>query len=226
MHKLSYAFFIFNLSRATELLVACGHDITSAPPSGTLSIGAAPPGGICGDAFVGRCHDDEVADIWERVDFTVEDANPRAAWCDIARRPGGGGGGASAGGGGGARSLSTLMNGKGNIVAGGAGSGGGESFRAGKGDGYTWTQDEEEVELRFPVSSDTKSRNVKVDFGRTKLKVNVAGQTLISGALGGTVDVDISTFTIEDASDGTGRVVCVTLGKQEGNIWPYVIQNQ
>lgn len=212
--------------RATELLVACGHDIASAPPSGTLSIGAAPPGGICGDAFVGRCHDDEVADIWERVDFATADADPSAAWCGVARRSGGGGGAAGRGGGG-ARSLSTLMNGQATIAGGGGGAGAGvDTFREGTGDGYTWTQDEEEVELRFPVSPGTKSKDVRVEFGRTKLKVDVAGKTLLGGALGGTVEADESTFTIEDAGGGTGRVVCVTLGKQEGNIWPYVIQKE
>ncbi|KAL7526188.1 hypothetical protein ACHAXR_001366, partial [Thalassiosira sp. AJA248-18] len=109
--------------RATELLVACGHSITNVPSPSTMSIGAAPPGGICGDAFVGRCHDDEVADIWERVDFTLDDANPRAEWCDVARQPGGGGsaGGSSGGGGGGGgpRSLSGLMNQNAAIGAGG-----------------------------------------------------------------------------------------------------------
>ena len=61
--------------RATELLVACGHDVDSVPtPNNQLSIGAAPPGGICGDCFVGRCHDDEKADIWTRVDFDLKDA--------------------------------------------------------------------------------------------------------------------------------------------------------
>eukprot|EP00571_Detonula_confervacea_P014036 CAMPEP_0172307540 /NCGR_PEP_ID=MMETSP1058-20130122/8376_1 /TAXON_ID=83371 /ORGANISM="Detonula confervacea, Strain CCMP 353" /LENGTH=362 /DNA_ID=CAMNT_0013019737 /DNA_START=84 /DNA_END=1172 /DNA_ORIENTATION=- len=213
--------------RATELLVACGHNITSEPSPSTVSIGAAPPGGMCGDVFVGRCHDDEVADIWERVDFTVEDANPRSAWCDVARQRGGGGGGGSAAGGGGARSLSGLMNKQAAITNGGANtSGGGEGtgFAEGKGDGYTWSQNEEEVELRFPVSVGTKAKYVKVNFGRTKLKVIVAGQTLLTGTLGGNVEVDLSTFTIEDANSGTGKELCVTLGKNEGNTWPFVIR--
>ncbi|KAL7530296.1 hypothetical protein ACHAWF_003325 [Thalassiosira exigua] len=208
--------------RATELLVACGHNIASAPSSNTMSIGAAPPGGICGDAFVGRCHDNEAADIWERVDFTVEDANPRAEWCDVARRPGGGG----AVGGGGPRSMSGLM--QQNAAVSAAGHAGGEenAFGGGKGDGFTWSQNDEEVELRFPVSAGTKAKYVKVAFGRAKLKVALSGQTLISGNLGGTVDVDESTFTIEDANVGPGKELCVTLTKHEGNTWPFVIQNE
>jgi hypothetical protein len=181
---------------------------------------------VCGDVFVGRCHDDELADIWERVDFTMEDANPRSEWCDVARQPGGGGGGGhvAGGGGGGARSLSSLMN-QNTAVIGGGGGGDGGGFREGKADGYTWSQNEEEVELRFPVASGTKAKYVKVNFGRTTLKVVVAGQTLVNGTLGGTVEVDDSTFTIEDATGGTSKELCVTLGKKEGNTWPFVIRD-
>lgn len=211
--------------RATELLVACGHNITSEPSPSTMSIGAAPPGGLCGDVFVGRCHDDEVKDIWERVDFTVGDANPRSNWCDIARQPGGGGGGggSATGGGGGPRSLSGLMN-QNAITAGAHNTTSATSFNEGKGDGYTWSQNDAEVELRFPVSAGTKAKYVKVTFGSTKLKVVVAGQTLLNGTLGGTAEVDDSTFTIEDANSGSGKELSVTLGKKEGNTWPFVIQ--
>ena len=133
-------------SRATELLVACGHNITSQPSPNTMSIGAAPPGGLCGDVFVGRAHDDEVADIWQRVDFTIADADPRSKWCDVARHPGGGGGGGSDG----ARSLSGLMNQNAqNALTAGCAHNNDEkkaiadsSFHEGKGDGYTWTQND------------------------------------------------------------------------------------
>ena len=75
--------------RATELLVSTGH----APPSGGKDEdGNDLPSGVCGDVFVGRCHDDEVGDVWERVDFTIEDADCRSDWCRQARKPGGGGG--------------------------------------------------------------------------------------------------------------------------------------
>ena len=161
------------------------------------------------------------------MDFTIEDANPRSEWCDVARqRGGGGGGGHAAGGGGGPRSLSGLMNQ--NAIAAGAHNDDtttpNDSFHEGKGDGYTWSQNDDEVELRFPVSSGTKAKYVKVNFGRTKLKVVVAGQTLLSGSLGGTTEVDDSTFTIEDANSGSGKELCVTLGKAEGNTWPFVIK--
>ena len=202
--------------RATELLVACGHNINSEPSPSRVSIGAAPPGGICGDAFVGRCHDNEVGDVWERVDFTVDDANPKSEWCDEARKPGGGGGGS------GPRSLSGLMNqNAGAITSAGENSNG---FDKGKGDGYSWSQNDEEVELRFPVAAGTKAKYVKVTFGRTTLKVIVAGQTLVSGELGGAADVDDSTFTIADTGD-KGRELCVTIcKKEERRTWPFIIR--
>jgi hypothetical protein len=205
--------------RATELLVACGHSISSEPSPSRVSIGSAPPGGICGDAFVGRCHDDEVGDIWERVDFTVEDANPRAEWCDVARQPGGGGGGGGSAGG--PRSLSGLMNQNAGAITDGGNNNG---FDKGEGDGYSWSQNDEEVELRFPVAAGTKAKYVKVHFARTTLKVIVAGQTLVSGELGGTAEVEDSTFTIEDVGS-KGRELCVTIcKKEEGRTWPFVVR--
>ena len=65
-----------------------------------------------------------------------------------------------------------------------------------------------------------------MSFGRTKLKVVVAGQTLLSGSLGGKTEVDESTFTIEDSnSGGSGKELCISLAKSEGNTWPFVIQS-
>jgi hypothetical protein len=76
-------------ARALALLMACGHTA----------------GAVFGDVFVGRAHDDEVGDIWERVDFLEQDADPNSDWCRIARSRGGGGGSGRA-----AASLSNLMS--------------------------------------------------------------------------------------------------------------------
>lgn len=51
--------------RATKLMAAAGHSM----PDGE----DGSPGGVFGDVFVGRCKDDEVGDVWERVDFTMDD---------------------------------------------------------------------------------------------------------------------------------------------------------
>mmetsp|Transcript_29548 Transcript_29548/g.65095 ORF Transcript_29548/g.65095 Transcript_29548/m.65095 type:complete len:350 (-) Transcript_29548:73-1122(-) len=209
--------------RATELMVATGH----APPAGGGEDDL--PAGVCGDVFVGRCHDDEVADIWERVDFTVEDADCRSEWCREARKPGGGGGRGAAGGGGAAPSLSGLMakqlaaaQGGGAVGAGGMPmlpqSPGGEVDNG----EYKWSQTDEEIELKFKVAPGTKSKYVKVNFGRKKVKVTVAGQTLVNGETGGDIIVDESTYTLQDDPDG-GRELCITLGKADASNWPYPV---
>jgi hypothetical protein len=69
-------------------------------------------------------------------------------------------------------------------------------------EGYTWSQTNDEVELKFTVAS----------FGSTKLKVTLAGQTLAQGETGGPVAVDECTYTIHD--EGGKRELCVTLGKR------------
>jgi len=222
--------------RATELLVATGH----APPSGGKDEeGNDLPSGVCGDVFVGKCHDDEVGDVWERVDFTVEDADCRSHWCRQARKPGGGGGrGSESGGGAAAPSLSNLMaqqvaaaQGHGGRV-GGAAAGGmpllqtGTAGAGGEADAGTfkWSQTDEEVELKFAVAKGTKSKYIKVNFGRQKIRVTVAGTTLVDGKTGGDIVVDESTYTLQDDPDGNGRELCISLGKADASNWPYPIE--
>ena len=211
--------------RATELMVACGH----LPPQGEDGI----PPGVCGDVFVGRCRDDEAGDVWQRLDFGPDDADPRAEWCREARRPGGGGGKSGAGGAGGggaagagggasAPSLSGLMA---QYAQGGSGSGvampavassGGEIFK--------WSQNDEEVELKFSVARGTKAKYVKVNYSKRKVKVTVAGQTLVNGETGGDIVADDCTYTLQDDPDNAdGRELCVTLGKADASNWPYAI---
>ena len=38
--------------------------------------------------------------------------------------------------------------------------------------------------------------------------------------------MDISTFTTKDANSGSGKELCIILGKIEGNTWPFVIEAQ
>jgi CS domain len=206
-------------ARATALLTACGHSPNNS-------------GGVYGDVFVGRAQDDEAADVWQRVDFTVDDANPAAEWCRIARSPGGGGGsGLSA-----ASSLSGLVQ---QTGSGGLGGGGGmQVIDASAGQPSLslygsngappvqetwgiWTQSDSEVELKFVVPSGTKAKYCKISFARTSVKVVVAGQTLLQGTTFDAIVVDDSTFTLQDV-DG-GRELCVTLGKTESRTWSWVV---
>ena len=68
-------------SRATALAHACGHTQSE----------------VRGDAFMSRVIDDEVADIWKRIDITAAEFTPDAVWVSNARLQGGGGGNGGAG---------------------------------------------------------------------------------------------------------------------------------
>lgn len=203
-------------ARATALLTACGH--------------AAMDGGIYGDVFVGRAHDDEAGDVWERVDFSVADADPSADWCRVARSPGGGGGSGKAA----AASLSSLAQqhasqaGGVQVIDSSSSKGGDSSLFGLNGappvqDSWgSWTQTDDEVELKFGVAQGTKTKYCKVIFGQTSLKVAVAGQTLLQGQTFDPVVADECTFTLQDEGP-TGRELCVTLSKKEtGRTWAWV----
>ena len=202
--------------RATALMRACGHalpTITSQPDDGK-----AP--GIYGDAFVGRCIDDEIKDIWERIDFMVEDASPDAEWCRLALKKGGGGGG---GGGKSAASLSGMMN-QGNFFPNGKNTLP-SSHNELEENGFTWSQTDDEVELKFSVASGTKAKYVKIKFQRNSLKIAVAGQVLLEGETWGNIVVDECTYTIQD--DGSkGRELCVTLSKKSEEHWNYIVMKK
>lgn len=211
-------------SRAMELLQACGHTV--------------PPSGIRGDVFVGRYHDDEIRDIWERVDFLETDVDPNSDWCQLARIKGGGGGSGTQNST--SPSLSGMMT---NALSQSSSSSSSTSQQAHdmlngihndhmeqeleNVSGCKWSQTREEVELKFYVAPGTKAKYVKVTFGKTSLKVVVAGQTLISGETGGEVAVDDSTYTLQDGGNdmNDGKELAITLAKKrEGISWSYPVQ--
>ena len=183
-------------TRAAALMQACGH----APPP---SEGRDP--GVYGDVFVGRCEDNEEKDVWQRVDMTVSDVEDpsTAEWCAVAKSPGGGGGT-----GGAAASLSGSVQ---------------QTVNMSGLSNCTWTQTDDEVEIKFDVAKGTKGKYVKVNFGMNSLKVVVAGQTLLQGTTGGAVNVDESTYTLQDS--GEGRELCVLMAKNNvGVVWPHAVQ--
>ncbi|KAL7506060.1 hypothetical protein ACHAXN_006039 [Cyclotella atomus] len=189
--------------RATSLLTSCGHAI----PTEKTSIGGAPVGGIHGDAFVGRYHDNELEDIWERESMTLKDVDifdttnnspvVLPEWIDTALKPGGGG------------SVSATNLSNVNTI---------EDLKIGQEEKYSWSQNDDEVELRFPIDNGVKSKDCKVDFKMKSVKVTVGGEILLDATLGGDVDVEDSTFTIEDGREN-GRELCITLGKKERYTW-------
>uniref|UniRef100_A0A7S3V6J3 CS domain-containing protein n=1 Tax=Chaetoceros debilis TaxID=122233 RepID=A0A7S3V6J3_9STRA len=217
--------------RATDLMRATGHGL---PADNSNADGK--PSGIFGDVFVGRCHDNEVADIWERVDFTEDDITgdlSKVEWCRTARKKGGGGGH-----GGAPASLSSTLsnmtaqqNGAGaNASAIGAGAAPSTGTTGTPGDneenGYKWSQTDDEVEIRFAVPSNTKAKYVKVKYGIQSLKVSMSGTTLCEGETWGHITVDDSTYTIQDDSDTGGRELCITLGKKEAEQWNYAVMKK
>jgi hypothetical protein len=196
--------------RATKLVTACGHNL---------------PDKIRGDVFVGRAEDNEVADVWERRDFTVEDADPTADWCRTARSAGGGGGHGTSG----ASSLSGILQQQfsKNATAvqhatpvsqgmyGMNGTAAVEEPWGGK-----WTQHQEEVELKVTVPSNVKP---KIVFKRNQLLI-VFGNKEIKGDLFGAIVPDECTYTIEAMGDDQ-KEVCITLTKaEEGTTWSWLLK--
>lgn len=200
--------------RATALMKSCGHSLPSSHQNED-----GKPSGVYGDVFVGRCIDDEMKDIWERVDFTVEDASPDASWCSLAKTKGGGGGSGNAT----AASLSGMMNQANFGMSQNDNSAQNNNFINNEEEGYNWNQSNEDVELKFSVAPGTKAKYVKIKFQRKYLKVVVAGQVLLEGETGGNVAVDECTYTIQDDESKTGRELCVTLGKNDNSQWGYCV---
>jgi hypothetical protein len=205
-------------ARATALMGACGHAL---PPVADNDDGKES--GVYGDVFVGRCIDDEIKDIWERIDLTEDDVQgnlDNIEWIRTALKQGGGGGH----GGSSAASMSSVMNQMANGKSGGVAGMNTEQNE----NGFTWSQTEEEVEIKFVVASGVKAKYVKVKFGRGTLKVTVTGQTLCDGDTCGDVVVDDSTYTIQDSSGSSNgeRELCITLGKKKSGQWNYAIRGK
>eukprot|EP00532_Pseudo-nitzschia_australis_P006944 CAMPEP_0168166332 /NCGR_PEP_ID=MMETSP0139_2-20121125/1969_1 /TAXON_ID=44445 /ORGANISM="Pseudo-nitzschia australis, Strain 10249 10 AB" /LENGTH=364 /DNA_ID=CAMNT_0008083519 /DNA_START=68 /DNA_END=1159 /DNA_ORIENTATION=+ len=223
--------------RATNLMMACGHAF---PPSsgkaGDNDNDDGKPNGMYGDVFVGRAIDDEAGDIWERVDMTPEEVQgdlTKQQWCKIARRKGGGGGH-----GGAAASLSKTLQNFQNQHQQATNTGGStthenptasEAGAESDSEKYSWTQTNDEVELKFVVPKETKAKNVKIKFGLKSIKVSLTGVSgcdekndglllLCDGETWDQIDVDGSTFTLQDepGAKPTGRELCVSLEKLNG----------
>ncbi|GMI41544.1 hypothetical protein TrCOL_g6502 [Triparma columacea] len=175
--------------RASELARTCGN----------------PDADIKGDAFVSRYIDDEEGDVWERVDFEVKEAQGETGWTEIGKGRGG--------------SLSNVMQGGGGAMEMGRAQGQNAPDVVRKGDGYEWTENPEEVEIRWGVGGGVKGRDVKVKFGARKLKVEVRGEVKVEGELGGAVVIDECTWCVE------GEELVVTLGKREGGtMWGVAVK--
>jgi CS domain len=242
--------------RATALVIACGHSLVSSS-SQAQPQQQQEQRPIRGDVFVGRAHDDERIE-WERLDFTAADADPTAPWCRLARSPGGGGGQ------GGkfptaASSLTTLLQQQMNVATAGGQpqqqmiTGDGASGSSSTGNNHhasmfgmdgapavreewgSWTQTQDEIELKVPLTegsgggSVVKAKDCQVLFKRQSLKVLVGNVVKVEGTLFGSIVPDDCTYTIETGGGGGGgggRELCITLTKAEERMtWSWVIMS-
>jgi CS domain len=221
-------------SRASALIVACGGSTTV----------------VLGDAFCGRVHDDEEADIWERQDFTIADADPSAEWCRQARESGRGPSSSS---------LQNLLQTQMGAGVGKAppaiisdpsshpssahayGMNGGAAVQESW--GGCWTQTDDEVEVRLSLGPDVTAKQCQVVLGRSKLKISIAGKVQCEGTLFDPIDVDESTYTIHTEKGSLSqqqqshqqqvvveeqqqRELCVHLAKAHGRVtWPVLMKN-
>ena len=202
-------------TRATNLLTACGYGTPSSP--------------IAGDVFVGRCRDNEEADVWERLDFTIADADPAAPWCRAARssatRPKT------------AASLQGLLQ----TQLGGSGGDGAPAtvIQAGDQDASQnaygqnnhavqeswgkWAQANEEIEVMLPVEGTIKTKDCKVVLKRNQVSVQVGGMEQLAGSTFDPIDTDESTFTFQTENDQ--RYLVLHLAKSNpGATWTFAIR--
>lgn len=219
--------------RATRLSAACGH--------------VGPP--VRGDVYVGRAHDDEMGGSdWERIDFGVSDADPSSDWCRIASSPGGGGGSGTMSS---SSSTHSSLSSMYRTLQASSGLGGssappgvvattGEQADIVSGPGPddlfglngvpvteswgTWTQSDEDVELKLAVDSNVTAKQVQITFSRQSVSVIVSGQTLLHGKPFDAIQADDSTYTLQ-GSTPESRELCVTLAKaQEGRTWSWAVR--
>eukprot|EP00559_Dactyliosolen_fragilissimus_P001191 CAMPEP_0184863144 /NCGR_PEP_ID=MMETSP0580-20130426/9303_1 /TAXON_ID=1118495 /ORGANISM="Dactyliosolen fragilissimus" /LENGTH=379 /DNA_ID=CAMNT_0027361279 /DNA_START=63 /DNA_END=1199 /DNA_ORIENTATION=- len=206
--------------RASLLLKACGHAMPT-------------PNGVYGDVFVGRCHDDEMGDVWERIDFVVQDATIEMMadhttrdrkesipkWCIDARKRGGGGGSAPSFVHGSQSHLQTQASSKPTPQRPSLAASSNSETMEQTENGYKWSQTAEEVEVKFTIPAGTKSKQVQVHFQRNSLKVVVCDKILCHGDTWAPLSVEDCTYTIQDDNNGN-RELCLTLGKSiEGEHW-------
>lgn len=111
--------------------------------------------------------------------------------------------------------LQSLMAGKGGGKGGKGGLGGpgkgapAEEEGAEKDEnGYTWSQQGDEIQITFKLQASTTKKDVKVAFKPKTLGVIVSGESLLNGPLGGEVDVEECTWCL--AAGGTELQVMLT----------------
>jgi len=89
-------------------------------------------------------------------------------------------------------------------------------------EGYSWTQIEDEIEVKLCVDSNTKAKDVKVTFHTKSLLVSVHGQDVgINIKLFSKIDADESTWTLDTVK--SEKLLVITLIKIDAISWPRIV---
>jgi hypothetical protein len=98
----------------------------------------------------------------------------------------------------------------------------------------TWTQSNDDVELRILVPITTTSKQCQIQFRKNSIKVVVHQETILEGTTYDPIAVDECTYTLEDIQNPRQetsteqqqqRELCITLGKVEtGRTWMYIVK--
>mmetsp|Transcript_29106 Transcript_29106/g.63191 ORF Transcript_29106/g.63191 Transcript_29106/m.63191 type:complete len:352 (+) Transcript_29106:41-1096(+) len=83
---------------------------------------------------------------------------------------------------------------------------------------FSWTQDEEEVEIVVEIDSDIDKRAVKVTFLPNSVKVEHKGEDALNVKLYDKIDVDGCTWTL----DGKTKLVLTLEKGKSGAMWPRI----
>ena len=175
---------------------------------------------IRGDCFIGRAFDDE-REEWERRDFLIADMSIDAPWV-----------------------LQAIAANAGKNLSGHRTSGiqqkllgsGGSDGDSGSEEGYlSFTESNDEIEVRFALPNECSAGQLNVVIGGSKLKVQLKNGEklpLVSPALQGESGADLSGNVIKDestwavAQEGGQRVLTITLAKVEGStIWKGLLKS-
>jgi len=200
--------------RATALAQACGHQTMT----------------IMGACFIGRAHDDERVE-WERLDFGLDDMLTISAWAVEASRMNEG------------KNMSSWSSS--GIAANLAKQGEAHKSKLEElppapepkmevpAEGYWWSQDQDEVEVRMPVPADIPAKQFLCVVAGSRLTLGNKRSSSTQGsaveglnpkltapdgaALGGDVQVDDCSWSIQ--AEAECRMLTITLAKKGRKHW-------
>ena len=86
---------------------------------------------------------------------------------------------------------------------------------------WKWEMKDEEIIVRIDLAKPATKKDLKVTFGAKTLKVEVHGETIIDGALAGTVHGDESTWCLVDK----GAELQILLSANTSDRWPSLLKD-